>query len=37
MLSDEEKRETYNRYGEEGLKQQEARGGGGGGGGGEDG
>ncbi|GMH83127.1 hypothetical protein TrST_g8037 [Triparma strigata] len=34
VLSDEEKRDTYNRYGEDGLKQQEARGGQGGGGGG---
>jgi DnaJ-class molecular chaperone len=33
VLSDEEKRSTYERYGEEGLKQSEARGGGGGGGG----
>mmetsp|Transcript_22563 Transcript_22563/g.42406 ORF Transcript_22563/g.42406 Transcript_22563/m.42406 type:complete len:360 (+) Transcript_22563:2-1081(+) len=33
VLSDEEKRDTYNRYGEDGLKQQEARGGQGGGGG----
>jgi len=32
ILSDEEKRSTYDRYGEEGLKQQEGRGGGGGGG-----
>ena len=30
-MSDEEKRSTYERYGEEGLKQSEARGGGGGG------
>jgi len=34
VLSDEEKRSTYDRYGEDGLKQSEARGGGGGGGGG---
>ena len=32
VLSDEEKRETFDRHGEEGLKQQEQRGGGGGGG-----
>lgn len=34
MLSDEEKREIYNKYGEEGLKQFSANGGRGGGGGG---
>lgn len=34
MLSDEEKREIYNKYGEEGLKQFAANGGRGGGGGG---
>ncbi|KAL3940871.1 MAG: hypothetical protein SGBAC_004666 [Bacillariaceae sp.] len=33
VLSDEEKREIYDRHGEEGLKQHEQRGGGGGGGG----
>ena len=31
VLSDEEKRRIYDRYGEEGLKQQQAQGGGGGG------
>ncbi len=35
MLSNEEKRKIYERYGEEGLKQHEAQGGGGGGGGGD--
>lgn len=34
VLSDEEKREIYNKYGEEGLKQFSANGGRGGGGGG---
>ena len=33
VLSDEEKREIYNKYGEEGLKQHAANGGRGGGGG----
>lgn len=36
VLSDEEKREIYDRHGEEGLKQHEQRGGGGGGGGHDD-